>query len=268
MFRTVLLVVVASLLRAQTPVERAWASLTAGVSDKSYGKRQKAVRALGLIPNDAKSRAMAEAALSDERSEVRAAGAESLGRMGASASIPKLEAALRDNEVEVVVAAANALDVLNDPTAFQVYYAILTGKRKSGESLLDSQMKMLKDPKALAGIGIEAGLGFVPFAGAGRQVYKMATKDDSSPVRAAAAQRLVRDPDPKSAEALSQSASDKKWVVRASVVDAIAKRGDPSLLPAVLAVLDDENDTVRFNSAAAVIRLSNVHPKPVRESRK
>jgi len=47
---------------------------------------------------------MAEATLSDERPEVRAAGAETLGQMGASSSIPKLEAA-RDNEVEVVLAA-------------------------------------------------------------------------------------------------------------------------------------------------------------------
>ena len=96
------------------------------------------------------------------------------------------------------------LNVLGDPRAFEVYYAIRTGECKSGESLVDSQMKMLKDPKALAGMGITAGLGFIPFAGAGVQVFKMATKDDTSPVRGAAAQTLVHDPVPKAGEALTK----------------------------------------------------------------
>ena len=95
MSRYLFLVVMACLLRAQTPVDEAWASLTSAASDKNAGKREKAIRALGLIPNDAKAREMAEAALSDERPEVRAAGAEALGQMGASASIPKLEAAIQ-----------------------------------------------------------------------------------------------------------------------------------------------------------------------------
>lgn len=261
MFRTLLFAVLACLVRGQGPVDKAWTSLTSGASDKSVAKREKAVHALGLIPDDDKARQMAETALSDEKPEVRAAGAEALGEMGAKVSIPKIEAAVRDNEVEVVLAATNALNALGDARAYDVYYAILTGEKKSGESLVDSQMKMMKDPKALAGMGVEAGLGFVPFAGAGLSVYKMARKDDSSPVRAAAAQKLVRDPDPRAAEALSKTAADKKWLVRASVVDAIAKRGDPALLPAVIGALDDENDIVKYDSAAAVIRLSKLPPK-------
>jgi HEAT repeat protein len=245
-------------LHAETPVDKAWSSLTSGASDKSAGKREKAVHALGLITRDARAQAMAETALSDENSDVRAAGADALGQMGASASIPKLVSAINDKDVTVVLAATNSLSVLGDNRAFDVYYAILVGERKSGESLVESQMKMLKDPKALTGMGIAAGLGFIPFAGAGYQVFKMARKDDSSPVRAAAAQKLVRDPDPKSGEALARMAADKKWVVRASVMDAIAKRQDPALLPAVEGALDDENEIVRYDAAAAVIRLSKI----------
>jgi hypothetical protein len=33
-------------------------------------------------------------------------------------------------------------------------------------------MKMLKDPKAMAQMGFEVGIGFVPFAGAGYGVFK------------------------------------------------------------------------------------------------
>jgi HEAT repeat protein len=117
-------------------------------------------------------------------------------------------------------------------------------------------MKMLKDPKAMAQMGFEQGIGFIPFAGVGLSVLKATTKDDTSPIRAAAAQKLVRDPDPKTSEALMQTASDKKWLVRAAVVDAIANRGDPALLKAVWPLLDDSNETVRFNAAATILRLT------------
>ena len=117
-------------------------------------------------------------------------------------------------------------------------------------------MKMLKDPKALAQMGLEGGLGLIPFASLGLSVFKTATKDDTSPVRAAAAQKLIRDGDAKTAQALMQCASDKKWLVRAAVVDAIAKRGDPALLKAVWPLLSDENDIVRFSAAATVLRLT------------
>ena len=75
-------------------------------------------------------------------------------------------------------------------------------------------------------------------------------------MRAAAAQRLATDPDPKSGEALAKAASDEKWLVRASAVSAIAKRGDPKLLSPLLPLLNDDETTVRFTAAAAVVRLS------------
>jgi hypothetical protein len=69
--------------------------------------------------------------------------------------------------------------------ANSVYYAVLTGQRKTGEPLLESQLKMLKDPQALAKIGFEAGMGFIPFGGVGTKVFKTVTQDKVSPVRAA-----------------------------------------------------------------------------------
>jgi HEAT repeat protein len=118
-------------------------------------------------------------------------------------------------------------------------------------------MKMLKDPKAMAKLGFEGGIGFIPFAGAGYSVFKAVSKDDTSPVRAAAPQKLARDPDPRSGKALAAAAADKKWLVRAAAADAIAKRGDPALLSAVSPLLTDENEVVRYNSAAAVIHLGS-----------
>ena len=125
-------------------------------------------------------------------------------------------------------------------------------------------MNMLKDPKAVAQLGFQAGLGFVPFGSLGYSVLKTATKDDSSPVRAAAAQKLVRDSDPRTAEALKSTVSDEKWMVRAAVLNAIAQRGDEKLLKAVEPLLDDDNDTVRFTAAGAVLRLTGSGPRPVK----
>jgi HEAT repeat protein len=245
------------LLTAQTPVDRAWSILNGALSDQSAERRAKAARALGLIANNQKARQMAEKALSDAKPEVRAAAADSLGQMSAKASVPKLVELIKtESDTAVVFAAAGALYALGDPRAYNFYYAVLMGERKSGESLLESQTKMLKDRKAMAQMGLQAGLGFVPFGSLGYTVFKTATKDDASPVRAAAAQRLVRDPDPDTVKALMSAASDDKWMVRASVLNAIAQRGDAKLLSAVQSRLDDENETVRFTAAATVIRLT------------
>jgi HEAT repeat protein len=255
-------------VQAQPPVENAWTILSDGARDKSYEKRSKAVHALGLIAGDSRARTMAEAALSDEREEVRATAADVLGMMKAKESIPKLKAAVNDKATGVVFSAANALFAMGDPDAYRVYYAVLTGEKKSGDPLLESQMKMLKDSKALSKLGFEAGLGFVPFGGVSYKVVKMATADDVSPVRAAAAAKLVTDPDPKTAQALAKSASDEKWLVRAAVVGALARRNDPSALKAITPLLSDENDIVRFNAAAAVIQLSASSQRKAKAPRK
>jgi len=245
-----------AILTAQTPIDRSWSALNAGLSDKSTDTRMKAARSLGLIAGNSKAQQLAEKALSDPKTEVQAAAADALGQMGAKSSVSKLVEAAKSQDTAVVFAAANALYTLGDPRAYEFYYAVLTGERKSGASLIDSQMKMLKDPKAMAQLGLEQGLGFIPFASIGLSVFKTATKDDTSPVRAAAAQKLIRDGDAKTSAALMAACSDKKWLVRIAVVDAIAKRGDATLLKVVWPLLSDENDMVRFTAAAAILRLT------------
>jgi HEAT repeat protein len=246
----------AACVLAQTPVEKAWTILSEAAKDKNYEKRGKAIHALGLITENARARTLAETALGDEREEVRSTAADVLGLMRAKESAPKLKAALRDKESSVVFSAANALFVMGDPDAYEVFYAVLTGQKKSGDSLVDSQMKMLKDPKALTQLGMEAGIGFIPFGGVSYKVLKMTTADAVSPIRAAAAGKLVGDPDPKSAQALANAAADEKWLVRAAVIGALAHRKDSSALKVITPLLGDENDVVRFNAAAAVIQLS------------
>jgi HEAT repeat protein len=246
---------------AQTPIERAWSILEQNAASPDQETRIAAVEALGLLVKDDRARRIAESKLTDTNVDVRAGAITALGQIGLPAAAPALTRALQDKETEVVFAATNALLQMGDPTAYQVYYAVLTGQRKTGEPLLASQMDMLKDPDALARIGLEAGIGFIPFGGMGYKVVKSFRQDTVSPVRAAAAQKLANDPDPATGRALAAAASDEKWLVRASAITAIARRGDAALASAVVPRLDDENVTVRCIAAAAIVRLGGGRTK-------
>ena len=265
LFRFVCVVLAfASLSLAETPREQAWKVLNAGLADSNIEKRMRAVGELSLLPDDQQALDAALTALKDDKPEVRAVAAQSLGEMKASSAKPQLLAALKDDDITVILSAAHALVLMNDEAGYNVFYAVLTGQQKSGQSLLEQQKKMLDDPKKLAGLGFQAGLGFVPFGGLGLSAFKMFTKDDTSPVLAAAAITLASDKDPKSGQALSDAAlQQKKWLVRAAAYDAIAKRGDPSLKGTALSGLTDENDQVQYAAAAAVIRLSDIEDKPI-----
>ena len=197
----------------------------------------------------------------DAKPGIRAAGATALGEMQAESSIPKLREALVDEDMSVALAAAHALDVMHDPSAFQLYYQILTGERKTSKTLIVEQTKTLKDPKKLAMMGFEEGIGFVPFAGIGWEAYHCisANKSDSAPVRTAAAKVLARDPDPASARPLADATKDNKdWIVRAAALEAIAHRGDPSLLKSAEPAMSDEKPAVKYTAAATVLHLLGV----------
>lgn len=252
----VVLLALAGLGAAQDFKQKAWQMLEAGAAAEDVDERATAVQVLGLLIGDRHAIELAEKALQDPDAKVRAAAATALGQMGAKGSIPKLREALKDEDVAVVMSAAHALHALGDPTAYEVYYAVLTGERKSGEGLLEKQKKMLRDPKKMAHFGFEQGLGFVPLASLGYGVVKAVRRDDVSPVRAGAAKVLASDPDPRSGQALVEAASDKSWTVRAAALDAIAQRGDPALRNAAESAMTDEKDAVRFTAAAAVVRLA------------
>ena len=123
---------------------------------------------------------------------------------------------------------------------------------------------MLSDPKKMAQFGFETGVGFIPFGGLGYGIFKTFTKDDVSPVRAAAAQVLAKDPDPKSGQALVDATTDKSWMVRAAALDALAERGERSLEPKIVGCLDDDKTVVKYTAAAAVISLSERPAAPAR----
>jgi HEAT repeat protein len=241
----------------QTPKEIAWQLLRDALKDDSADKRAKAVRSLGLLPGNKEAEEAGKKALKDDKSNVRVAAAVALGSMHAKQATPELEKALEDSEPTVVLAAANSLLLLKDNAGYEIYYAVLTGERRAQKGLIKEQLDTLKDKKKMAELGLEEGIGFIPFAGIGYEIFKTVTKDDTSPVRAAAAKKLAHDPNPSSAEALATAAADKNWTVRAAALEAIAQRGDRSLIPRITAAMNDEKDVVRFAAAACIAHLSD-----------
>lgn len=243
---------------ALPPLDEAWQVLDAGISSDKSGDRALAVRSLGLLGDDAKALKLAEKELADAKPQVRSAAAEALGQMESRRSIPKLEKMLDDTDPDVVLAAAHALIRLDDEPGYEVYYEILTGERKAGKGLVASETAILKDPKRMVDLGFHEGLGFVPFGSISWQALKMITKDDVSPVRAAAARLLAKDPDPGTTKALIKAAGDKSWLVRGAALEALARRGDPSAIQTAVLYLYDDKPEVKYTAATAVIRLSAV----------
>jgi len=233
------------------------------LQDDSADKRAKAVRALGLLPRNVEAGKAAIAALKDDKPNVRLAAAAALGSMHDAQATSELEKVLDDSEPVVVLAAANSLLLLHDDAGYDAYYGVLTGERHASKGLIKGQLDSLKDKKKMAELGFEEGIGFVPYAGIGYEIFKTVTKDDSSPVRAAAAKKLARDPSPDSGEALITATTDKNWTVRAAALEAIAERGDRSLVPKIAAAMDDDKDLVRYMAAACVAHLSDLPLKKV-----
>jgi HEAT repeat protein len=249
-----------------TQKEQAWQILEDACAGDKSGDRATAILVLGLIPNDPKSANLAQKALTDERPEVRAAAAAALGNMGSRASIPTLKAAMEDQDPPVALAAAHSLELMHDNSANEVYES-LNGQRKAGRGLIAAQTSMLRDPKKMAEFGFEEGIGFIPFAGIGWGAIKAIRKDDSSPVRAAAARVLARDPDPATTKALTEATGDNSWIVQAAALEALAKRGDPSVLPTVERYVSDEKSAIKFTAAAAVIHLTAIKQAGLRKQR-
>jgi hypothetical protein len=251
------LLVAASASASEAPAERAWLVLQEGLTSKRAARRTNAVHTLRILVHNSRAQDLVEQALDNPNPKVRAAAARALGPMEAVSLQPKLKGLLNDKEPFVVLAAARSLFLLGDRReVYDIDYEVLNGERKSADGFVASQLSELRDPKAVAAMGLETGIGFMPFGGEAYEVYKRVRKDDVTPVRVAAAKELIADRDPKVDAALTKACSDNKWSVRAAAVYAIAKRDNPSLLNVITRAMDDKNEIVRFEAAAAVLRLS------------
>jgi HEAT repeat protein len=265
----ILLTLAPAVMSAQSPLEQSWSILQAGADNNSTDQRVATMRVLQLIPANAKAVTMAENGLKDKEPEVRGAAALSLGSMESKSAISALVAAAKsDKEGAVVMASAKALIQLGDERGYSVYYAVLTGQRKSGEGLVGGEEKQLNDllrnPKQIEAMAFEQGMGFVPFGGIGLQAFDaIHSSEEKAPIiKATSIKILAKDPDPLTEKALVAATADKQWLVRAAAYDALARRGHPAILPDLTSGLQDEKEEVKLTAAAAVIHLSTIARTP------
>ena len=239
--------------------EQAWTVLTTGLRHQHASNRAAAVQALELMTRNRRAAQFVILALSDKDFHVRAAAALSLGPMGVKEAKPALHDALNDQEVSVVLAAAHSLYVLKDKQAYEIYYAILMGDRKSSNGLIQSQLDRLKDPKQMMQMGFQEGISFIPFGGMGYEAWRELHRHEGVDARAVAAGLLANDPDQITEDALMQSAlADKDEAVRIAAVDALAERGDPRCIERLAKNLSEQKSAVRYRTAAAILHLSDL----------
>ena len=264
--------VFSGVMSAQTPLDNAWTILQAGTENKSIDERVITMRVLQLIPGDARAVSMAQKGLQDKEAQVRVAAAASLGAMEDKSAVPQLAAMMKSEpEGEVVMALAKALIQLGDQRGYEVFYAVVTGTRKSGESLIGGEEKeltqLLKNPHEMEKIAFEQGIGFVPFGGVSMEAFQIihANKEQAPIMKASSIKALAKDPDPRTVKALLAALSDKNWLVRSAAYDALARRGDAAVLPEISTGLTDEKAEVKFTAAAAVAHLSRISNKAAGE---
>jgi HEAT repeat protein len=237
--------------------KKAWSILELGLHDKKTEKRAQAVSALGLMANDKRAIQTAEQALQDPDPDVRRAAIKALGDMNAKSSLPQIKTLAEHADAKTVVAIAAVLAKFKDPEGYDIYYQLLTGKRKSGGSVLDG----IKDRSAIEKMGIESAIGFLPGGSIGTGAYDYFKHNDQSNIDITAVNELVHDPDPAVSKALVQSAFNGKEAVQLAALTALAKRNDPNVVDEIQPGMYSSKPLISYTTAAAVLHLLDVPAK-------
>lgn len=209
--------------------ERDSAGSTGDVSAVSHGQSDSTV-VLALI-----------ARVRDEDADVRAAAAQSLGKLGDPRAVPALVGALADGEAKVRAAAAEALGKFSDPRAVKGLTRLL------GDSELDVRKSALE-----ALTEYEAG---VPAA-----AITPLLADPDADLRHSAAHALGQLHDRSAGSALAPLVRDPSPDVRQAAIASIADLNDVAHASAIVPALNDANADVRQQALAALADLRQPIP--------
>ncbi|MBX7219980.1 MAG: HEAT repeat domain-containing protein [Blastocatellia bacterium] len=235
--------------------------LTSATYEKNPDKRREAIVAVSLMGAQDEALHLLEAALRDEDVPVRVAACASLPMLKDPKVIPLLKKALDDTVPEVSFAAAKALWEMNDPAGRDVLLEVVEGDKKVKSGFLTSQkrdaLRLMKTPNGMFKLVVREGIGFIPLPGVGTGYASLESLMAYNGIsgRAAAALLLAQDKGDDSLQVLVEALDDKDWTVRASAVHALALRNEPKVKQNLVPLLDDKKDAVRYRAAAAIIRL-------------
>jgi HEAT repeat protein len=248
-------------MTAQTE-DRAKSLIAEALGARNPDTRKEAVKALGLVGSYEQVASRLEAMLKDNDVQVRIAAVDALAETKDERAIPILKTALSDKANEVRFAAAKALFKLNDPAGRDALIAILNREAKTSSSYIAQEMRearrMMSTPKVLVMLAVKQGVGFAPVPGLdfGFSTTLKLMSDSGAPELVATALLLGKDKNPEVIEALRNALADKTAAVRAAAVQAIAKSGNATLKDDVAELFSDKNGTVRVKAAACYLRLT------------
>ncbi len=262
---TIALLLPAACLVAQ-PEKTAWDVLKPGLVDTNPLNRRQAVTATGSIGLDPEAIRQVEWALQKDTDPlIRATAAAELGEMKSRQSFPVLKAALDDPAGEVGFAAAKALWDMGDKTGRGFIEDVVAGRQKATDGGVKGALRradrLRYDPKQMAIIGAKSATGALlgPF-NIGVLAAEQVFKNGAVAVRMQALNLLAEECDAQTFKLLeAASADDKTWAEKAAAAKALGRCGKPEAIPKLEENLSDSNAAVRFMSAAAIIRLSEVH---------
>lgn len=239
----------------------AWKMLEAGIASDKTRSRSDAVSALSVLNSHPKAISLLTGRMQDKDVSIRVLAATSLGEMKARPAISALKKSLDDPSVEVSFAAAQALWKMSDRSGRDIFYAVLSGERKTTPGLIQTKVRTAKqemrDPKALALIGVnEASGAFLGPFSMGVSMLEEYAKNTSAPVQAVCAKLLAMDDSRETTEELEDVLWDKNWAVRAAAARALAKLNDRKAVKHLIEIMEsDPQESARLVAAAAIIRL-------------
>jgi HEAT repeat protein len=235
--------------------------LQRALESKNPDTRKLAVAALSLAPGSGRLLETLERMLQDKDVEVRQTVVASLAEVHTKPATAALLKALQDDVPEVSFAAAKALFNRQEPAGRRALLAVLDKESRTSSGFFTTQkrtaLRMMRTPRTTFLFAVREGVGLVPLPGFGQGVASMQAilTDSGVSGRATAALLLGKDKEAGTIEALKDALSDRDLSVRAAAVHSLSLRNDPSLMPAIEPMLQDDKEAVRLRAAAGYLRL-------------
>jgi HEAT repeat protein len=244
-------------------VTKAREILVKGVNEKHADSRIQALKAVGMMGHDDGMMKGLVVRLEDKDVQVRIAAINALADLKDPSAVPALKNRMDSDETpEVTFAAAKALWALNDADGKAELEAVLSREEKATSGQMRSQMRkmvrQLKTPKSALILALRGGSFLIPVPGAGSGVAAMfdLLSDPELSARATVLVLLGTEKTDEVRKLLAEALNDADWSVRAAAVQMIAISQRTELSDGVGSLLNDKKEKVRYRAAAAYLRLA------------